>query len=60
LSPLLAVLLLALPAARSIAGGALDPAWPDADVYLATPPEPRVPLERFPHELNRRGFPLRV
>jgi len=45
-SALLAALLLATPAPRAIAGGALDPAWPDADVYLATPPEPRVPPGR--------------
>ncbi|MDE2303583.1 MAG: nuclear transport factor 2 family protein [Sphingomonadales bacterium] len=43
---LLAALLLAAPAPMAITGGALDPAWPDADVFLGIPPEPRVPPGR--------------
>jgi len=46
MSALLATLLLAATAPGAIPGGALDPAWPDADVYLGTPPEPVVPLGR--------------
>ena len=59
MSALLTALLLATPAPMAIAGGALDPAWPDADVYLATPPEPRVPpgpacavAARYVHLIN--------
>jgi hypothetical protein len=43
MSALLAVLLLAAPGPMTIPGGALDPAWPDADVYVEAPPAPPVP-----------------
>jgi hypothetical protein len=42
-SALLAALLLAASGPMTIAGGALDPAWPDADVYLDLPPAPKLP-----------------
>lgn len=46
MSAFFTALLIAASGPMTIAGGALDPAWPDADVYVSTPPEPRVPAGR--------------
>lgn len=46
LTPFAAGAAMAIEARMIVPGGQLDPAFPDADVYIGTPPDPMVPPGR--------------